>query len=194
MKRIILIILLVVASLSVNLEVGAQGITLNGVMLEDTAHVGTRNLLLNGAGVRSKYIFDVYVAALYLREKKSREEEVQADPGEKRIALYFLSEINMQEMLYTFKKAFKNNHSDAQLDEMKPQLRQFDDIFTAMGELNEGDVVQFDYQPDLGTSVVINGSLRGTISGAEFYRALLRIWLGSNPTQEKLKQKLLGVQ
>ena len=194
MKRIILIILLVVASLSVNLEVGAQGITLNGVMLEDTAHVGTRNLLLNGAGVRSKYIFDVYVAALYLREKKSREEEVQADPGEKRIALYFLSEINMQEMLYTFKKAFKNNHSDAQLDEMKPQLRPFDDIFTAMGELNEGDVVQFDYQPDLGTSVVINGSLRGTISGAEFYRALLRIWLGSNPTQEKLKQKLLGVQ
>ena len=77
---------------------------------------------------------------------------------------------------------------------MKTELRQFDDIFTAMGELNEGDVVQFDYQPDLGTSVMINGSLRGTISGAEFYRALLRIWLGSNPTQEKLKQKLLGVQ
>jgi hypothetical protein len=186
--------LLALASLGVNLEAAAQGIMLNGVMLEETAHVGTRNLLLNGAGVRSKYIFDVYVAALYLREKKSREEDVFADPGEKRIALYFVSEINMQELLYVFKKAFKNNHSDAQLDEMKTQLRQFDDIFTAMGELNEGDVVQFDYQPDLGTSVMINGSLRGTISGAEFYRALLRIWLGSNPTQEKLKQKLLGVQ
>ena len=194
MNKIILIMLLALASFGINFEAAAQGIMLNGVMLEETAHVGTRNLLLNGAGVRSKYIFDVYVAALYLREKKSRDEDVLADPGEKRIALYFVSEINMQELLYVFKKAFKNNHSDAQLDEMKTQLRQFDDIFTAMGELNEGDVVQFDYQPDLGTSVMINGSLRGTISGAEFYRALLRIWLGSNPTQEKLKQKLLGVQ
>jgi hypothetical protein len=194
MNKIILIMLLALASLGVNLEAAAQGIMLNGVMLEETAHVGTRNLLLNGAGVRSKYIFDVYVAALYLREKKSREEDVFADPGEKRIALYFVSEINMQELLYVFKKAFKNNHSNEQLDGMKMQLRQFDDIFTAMEELNEGDVVQFDYQPDLGTTVRINGSTRGTISGAEFYRALLRIWLGSNPTQEKLKQKLLGVQ
>jgi hypothetical protein len=194
MKKIILIMFVALVSLGANLETAAQGITLNGVMLEETAHVGTRTLLLNGAGVRNKYIFDVYVAALYLREKKSREDAVLADPGEKRIALYFLNEINMQELIYVFQKSFKHNHTGAQLDEMKLQLRQFDDIFAAMGKLNQGDVVLFDYQPDLGTSVMINGSLRGTISGAEFYRAVLKIWLGSNPTQEKLKQKLLGVQ
>jgi hypothetical protein len=194
MKKIILIMLVAFASIGTNLEVAAQGITLKGVLLEDIVHVGKQNLLLNGAGVRSKYIFDEYVAALYLREKKNREEDVLADPGEKRIALYFVSEINMQELLYVFKKAFKNNHNDGQLEEMKPQLRQFDYIFTAMEELERGAVVQFDYLPDLGTLVMINGSLRGTISGAEFYRALLKIWLGANPIQEKLKLKLLGVQ
>ncbi len=194
MKKIILIMLVAFASIGTNLEVAAQGITLKGVLLEDIVHVGKQNLLLNGAGVRSKYIFDEYVAALYLREKKNREEDVLADPGEKRIALYFVSEINMQELLYVFKKAFKNNHNDGQLEEMKLQLRQFDYIFTAMEELERGAVVQFDYLPDLGTLVMINGSLRGTISGAEFYRALLKIWLGANPIQEKLKLKLLGVQ
>lgn len=194
MKKAILIMLLALASLGGNLEAAAQGITLKGVVLEDTAHVGTRNLLLNGAGVRSKYIFDEYIAALYLREKKNRAEDVLADPGEKRISLYFVNELNMQELLYVFKKSFKYNHSNEQLDGMKTELRQFDDIFTVMEELNEGDLVQFDYQPDLGTTVMINGSTRGTISGAEFYRALLKIWLGANPIQEKLKQKLLGVQ
>jgi hypothetical protein len=71
MNKIILIMLLALASFGINFEAAAQGIMLNGVMLEETAHVGTRNLLLNGAGVRSKYIFDVYVAALYLREKRA---------------------------------------------------------------------------------------------------------------------------
>jgi hypothetical protein len=192
MKKIILIILL--ASLCISFDVAAQGVTLDGVLLEDSVHVGNRNLLLNGAGVRSKYIFDVYVIALYLGEKKSRAETVLADPAEKRIALYFLSEINVQELLYIFKKGFGNNHSAEQLNQIKPSLRQFDDIFMAIGSLNQGDVVQFDYQPDLGTSVIVNGSARGTISGAEFYRALLKIWLGDSPIKEKLKQNLLGVQ
>jgi hypothetical protein len=192
MKKLILIILL--ASLCINFEVAAQGITINGVMLEETVHVGNRNLLLNGAGVRSKYVFDVYVAALYLEGKKSRAEQVLADPAEKRIVLYFLSGINVQELLYIFKKGFENNHSAEQLSEIKLLLRQFDDIFTAIGSLNQGDVVQFDYQPGIGTSVMVNGSTRGTISGAEFYRALLKIWLGDQPIQDKLKQKLLGLQ
>jgi hypothetical protein len=192
MKKLILIILL--AGLCINFEVVAQGITLNGVMLEETVHVGNRNLILNGAGVRRKYVFDVYVAALYLGEKKSRAETVLADPAEKRIALYFLSEVNVQELLYIFKKGFENNHSAEQLKQMKLPLRQFDDIFMAIGGLNQGDLVQLDYQPDLGTSVMVNGSTRGTISGAEFYRALLKIWLGDQPIQDKLKQKMLGLQ
>jgi hypothetical protein len=40
---------------------------------------------------------------------------------------------------------------------------------------------------------VLNGEPRGKIiAGEDFYRALLRIWLGEDPAQERLKRALLG--
>jgi hypothetical protein len=40
---------------------------------------------------------------------------------------------------------------------------------------------------------VVDGKPAGrSIAGEDFYRALLRIWLGSKPAQEDLKNALLG--
>ena len=40
---------------------------------------------------------------------------------------------------------------------------------------------------------MVNGKPAGKpISGEDFYRALLRIWLGDKPVQEDLKKSLLG--
>jgi hypothetical protein len=44
-----------------------------------------------------------------------------------------------------------------------------------------------------GTQLVVDGKPAGkAIEGEDFYRALLRIWLGSHPVQEDLKKALLG--
>jgi len=44
-----------------------------------------------------------------------------------------------------------------------------------------------------GTVLVINGAARGKpIAGEDFYRALLRIWLGEHPVQDDLKKAVLG--
>lgn len=41
--------------------------------------------------------------------------------------------------------------------------------------------------------LVLNGEPRGKIIvGGDFYRALLRIWLGDEPAQDSLKKALLG--
>jgi hypothetical protein len=43
------------------------------------------------------------------------------------------------------------------------------------------------------TQLVIDGKPAGRpIAGEDFYRALLRIWLGEKPVQEDLKKALLG--
>jgi len=45
--------------------------TLAGVTLPDTVNVGNTRLLLNGLGLRTKFMVKVYVAGLYLAQKSS---------------------------------------------------------------------------------------------------------------------------
>lgn len=48
-------------------------------------------------------------------------------------------------------------------------------------------------QPSTGTRVTVDGKPMGAaIPGEDFYRALLRIWLGERPVQDDLKGALLG--
>ena len=41
-------------------------------------------------------------------------------------------------------------------------------------------------------AVRINDEWRGAIPGNDFYRALLKIWLGNRPVSDSLKQGMLG--
>jgi hypothetical protein len=65
----------------------------------------------------------------------------------------------------------------------------FNKLFTV---LKEGDVLRIDYSPAKGTEVRINDEWRGAVEGNDFFRALLKIWIGSNPISKSLKQDMLG--
>ena len=57
----------------------------------------------------------------------------------------------------------------------------------------KGDVIHLDFAPGTGTQVVFNGKPRGKpIAGDDFYRVLLRIWLGDSPVDTRLKRAMLG--
>ena len=55
----------------------------------------------------------------------------------------------------------------------------------------KGDVIDLDFDAK-GVSVSDNGKARGRIDDPAFARALLRVWLGENPSQSSLKKALLG--
>jgi hypothetical protein len=59
--------------------------------------------------------------------------------------------------------------------------------------VHKGDVLSIEYTPHRGTEVRINGEWRGAIEGNDFFRALLKIWLGANPVSKSLKQDMLGI-
>ena len=186
MKKFLLITLFFCLSLS------ARAFELNGVQLEDTVHMGNSNLLLNGAGVRDRYFFDLYVVALYLSAKKSSLEEVLADAKEKRIALYMLRGMRAEDMLFRINRGIENNLTDEELRALKGDLQELGSIFHQMQEMEAGDILLLDYQPAIGTQITVDGVLRGTIPGRRLYSALLKIWLGGQPAQHELKLKLLG--
>lgn len=54
------------------------------------------------------------------------------------------------------------------------------------------DRAQVGNLPGAGTRISVNGAEKGIVEGAEFYRALLKIWLGGKPVDEELKKGMLG--
>jgi hypothetical protein len=161
-----------------------------GVNVADKARVGAGELVLNGAGIRTRAIFKVYVGALYLGEKKSAAAEVLAQKGAKRVALTMLRELSAQQLNEAFENGIQANHSAAEVDALKPRIAELLSLFT---DAKKGDVILLDFLPESGTAVSVNGTARGKpIAGEDFYRALLRIWLGDKPVDGDLKKGMLG--
>ena len=162
------------------------------VKLADTAQVGNASLQLNGAGIRTKLFFKIYVGALYLPQKQASAEVIIADEREHRVALHIMRDLSSEKLLNAFNEAITANHSKEELAALDVQLKQMAQIFNAVKEVKPGDVVTLDYLPVSGTQISVNGTARGTIAGAAFNRALLKIWLGNKPVQDDLKKEMLG--
>lgn len=147
-------------------------------------------LSLNGAGVRTKFFFDIYVGALYLPTTMREVQQVIDDPGPKRVGMYILyDEISKEKITSAWTEGFEDNNTDEQLRSLQQRLDQFNGMFK---DLKEGDVVFMDYVPDNGTRLVINGRNIGTIKGHDFNAALLKVWLGESPADSDLKSAMLG--
>jgi len=161
-----------------------------GVNVAGKVAVGAGELVLNGAGIRTRAIFKVYVAALYLTEKKSGAAEVLALGGAKRVAITLLRDLSAQQLIEAFDDGIKANSSAAELDTLKPRVAELLSLFT---DGKKGDVILLDFLPGSGTSVSLNATVRGKpIPGEDLYRAVLRIWLGDKPVDGDLKQGMLG--
>lgn len=186
MKRTILLFCMVLLSWNAN------ALELAGVKLPDTAQVGNTSLQLNGAGIRTKLIFKVYVGALYLPQKQTSADAIIADDHEHRVALHLLREMGSEKLFNAFNDAITANHTPAELGALDSQLKQMAQIFSAVKEVKQGDIITLDYQPFSGTQINVNGTALGSIAGSAFNRALLRIWLGNKPVQDDLKKGMLG--
>ena len=158
--------------------------------LEDKIKLGAGELVLNGAGLRTRAIFKVYVGALYLAEKKSTAADVLAQKGAKRVALTLLRKLSAQDLKEAFESGIHANNSAAEIEAMQPRIAELLSLFT---DVKEGDVILIDFLPEAGTAVSVNAAARGKpIPGEDLYRALLRIWLGDKPVDGDLKKGMLG--
>lgn len=186
MRRIVFAAMLLLVAVPVRaLEVG-------GVKLDESVQVGNASLQLNGAGIRTRFFFNIYVGALYLPQKQGEAAAIIADERERRIAMHILHGLSSQKLFNAFYDAIKANHTEAELTSLGAQIRQMAQIFDAVKEVKPGDVIALDHLPGSGTQITVNGSVRGTIAGVEFSRALMKIWLGDKPVQDDLKKAMLG--
>jgi len=185
MKKLIALLLLCLSTQAFALE-------LEGARLDDKVQVGNTTLQLNGAGMRTKLFFKVYIGALYLGEKKRTASAVLADVGAKRVTMHMLRDLSSEKLLEAFDKGLSSNNTPAELAALDARIKEFSAIFRTTNEVAKGDVITLDYFPGEGTRISINGVEKGRVVGAEFNRALLKIWLGDEPVDEDLKKGMLG--
>ena len=173
-------------ALAVTIEVG-------GAKIEDSTDVQGTKLQLNGAGVRYKAIFKVYAIALYAGKKFTSVEELAATPGNKRISMTMLRDIDTNELGKAFTRGFEDNSPKNELSKMIPGLMKMSQIFSDQKRMVAGDVVLLDWVAGTGMVVSVKGKVQGEpFKEVEFFNAMTRIWLGSIPADAKLKDTLLG--
>jgi len=167
----------------------AWGMQVEGVKVADTVQLEGQNLHLNGAGMRTKFFFDIYVGALYTSQQASTFKDVIADRHAKRVTMYFVyDEVERDKLVGGWIAGFKKNQSKAEFKALDQRLQTFNAWFV---DGHAGDTLSFDFLSDGKTTTSMNGQLLGVIEGVDFQQALLAVWLGKKPADKDLKKAML---
>ena len=84
-------------------------VELAGVKFPPGVQVGGSTLVLNGAGIRYRFVVKVYAAGLYLSAKANTTDAVLALPGAKRMHVVMLREIDATELGKLFTRGMQDN-------------------------------------------------------------------------------------
>jgi hypothetical protein len=174
----------------INAPVAAKEI--EGIIIPDTLALANSDssLVLNGAGIREKFFLDIYIGALYLPARTLDASAILSDTGPASVLMHILyGEVSKQKITDGWTDGLEANLSDEKMLALKPQLEKFNSLFQ---DMHKGDRIRINYIPGTGTEVSINDEKRGVVEGNDFYRSLLRVWIGSDPVTRSLKQKMLG--
>lgn len=181
------------AGVVLSLSALAAPIDIAGIKVDDAVDVRGTKLQLNGAGIRYKAVFKVYVAAMYLGKKAATAEEVYTAPGPKRMSITLVREIDSNELGKAFTKGFEENAPKTEMSKLIPGLIKMGQIFSDQKRLLPGENFTIDWVPGVGTIITVKGKVQGEpFKEIEFFNALMRIWLGTSPADWKLKETLLG--
>lgn len=171
----------------------AQAAEVSGVVLPDDTKVGAQSLVLNGAGMRALAVFRVYVIGMYLPHRTTSPAEALEMPGPKRIQLVLMRDVDGEDFGRVLGKGMADNHSPQEMATLQARVDELKQAMTQRGEASKGSLVILDYAPESGTHITINGtSLGRDIPGEDFYKGLLKVWLGPRPAGDYLKRELLG--
>jgi hypothetical protein len=163
--------------------------SLKGVTAPDSLQVDGHDLRLQGLGLRKKFVFSVYVGALYLTTGTTDAAAAIAADEPKRIEMHFLRDVGGENLEEAFREGFFNN-SQEKLDRLGSRIDDLVRLFA--GGVKKGEVVALTYLPEKGVAVAFDGAAKGMIEGQDFMEALWAVWLGPVPADHDLKKGMMG--
>lgn len=171
----------------------AATLDIAGVKVEDSATVAGSKLILNGAGIRYKGPFKVYVGELYTPKKVTSLEEMVSTPGPKRMRLVMTRDIEAGPFGKLLTRGMEDNNPKSEMSKLIPGLMKMSTLFSEHKGFVPGDVIDMDWTPGTGLVITVKGKVTAEpFKEPEFFKALMGIWLGPHPADWKLKDSLLG--
>ena len=170
----------------------AIGAEVAGVRIDDRTRVANADLVLNGAGLRKRLFVQVYAIGLYLPQKANRPAAILEQRGPKRVAIHMLRDVSADAFTEALAEAIRANHTETEAKGLEPRIKELSATFAELKEAKKGMALTLDWN-GATTQLLAQGKAVGKpIDGEDFYRALLRIWIGDKPVQDDLKKALLG--
>ncbi len=178
----------VVLSLTLALPALAKEKEVAGVKYPETVTVEGKELKLNGVGLRTKVVFKVYAAGLYLESPTKDAAQVISSDQIKQVRMTMLRELEKEKITDAISEGVERN-SKAQLAALKQRLDTFN---AAIPDLKKGDALVITYMPGKGTQVKSKSGQEISIEGKDFADALFSVWFGKKPADGDLKDGMLG--
>lgn len=185
MRKLILAATLVLAATA------ASAATVAGVKIADSTDVNGQKLVLNGAGLRKKFVIKVYTGALYLPAKQASPTAILAADTTREMVMHFVFDVDKGKIAEAWEEGLEANVPSAGAD-VKTNFKL---LSSWMEDMKDGQELKMTYVPGTGTTVVVNGKTKGTLSGKATADAILSTWIGAKPGPgNDFKKAVLGTK
>jgi len=184
-------LLIVLALIAAFFAFPADASRIAGVEIPETLESGGVALILNGAGIRTKFFLDIYVGGLYLKERSTEAAGILDADERMAVKLWIVTGLitsdRMQKSIEEgFQKSTRGNTAP-----IREKIDALIDVYDE--EINDGDNFELVYVPGQGLKIYKNGVYTLTIEcGLSFKRALFGIYISDRSVQKSLRHGMLG--
>jgi hypothetical protein len=168
----------------------SKALNVKGVNYPNTVTIAGKTLKLVGAGLREKWMFDVYAMGAY-SESASCDTSIQMKNNETRyMRINMLRTVSAKQISDAFREAFENNTPPNASQELKDNIKMATSWFKK--EATEGSTYEFVYNPSEGMTFKQNGEKLGlTIKGKDFADVVWNCYFSMKTCCKGLKKDIL---
>lgn len=156
---------------------------LYAILISFASTVQAQNLVVVGEGTARWGFIKLYDAKLKLPINTSAD-QVLSDHIPAQLELCYARNLSVK----NFVDGANHALADTLSDEQQTAVNQLHEAYQAV---SKNDCYILDYQPEIGTGLILNGQELVRINTAGFKSTYFGIWLGNQPLSDALKRDLL---
>ena len=151
------------------------------------------NYVLNGAGIRDKFIFDIYTIGLYVKEKSTSGSTILNSDANKYVRIVIVSRLVTAERFSDGLDEGFEKSTGGNTEPIKEEIELVRKGFGADFEKGDEFIIFFDKSGE--TTIYKKGRKPYVVPSKNkvFQKALLGMWIGKDPILDDLKDELLGI-
>ncbi|MGB2259623.1 MAG: TonB family protein [Porticoccaceae bacterium] len=154
------------------------------------SHEVRAELQLNGSAIYHDLGKQQFVAALFVEKLSNNANSIQLEQSPKRMEVRIINDYSKRRWLNLWMQSISINNDR---DSFSGSAQEVIDIMRAPKSAPKtGDVIEYLFDPDQGTSVRFNGTELIANYPPEVFNILLRTWIGPIPPSTAFKDQLLG--